>query len=64
MPPTARWSTLTPMACAAMSIMAECIAVRFGRDGGRFREKGSDRKRNHADDAAGAAKLPHPEPQT
>lgn len=61
MPPTARWSTLTPMACGHVDHGR--IAVRYGRDGGRLRQKGY-RKRIHADDAAGAAKLPHPEPQT
>ncbi len=33
----------------ALSIMAECVAVRYGRDGGRLCDKGSDRKRIHAE---------------
>lgn len=33
----------------ALSIMAECVAVRYGRDGGRLCQKGSDRKRIHAE---------------
>jgi xanthine dehydrogenase accessory factor len=33
----------------ALSIMAECVAVRYGRDGGRLSQKGSDRKRIHAE---------------
>jgi xanthine dehydrogenase accessory factor len=36
----------------ALSIMAECVAVRYGRDGGRLCEKGSDRKRIHAEAAS------------
>lgn len=32
----------------ALSIMAECVAVRYGRDGGRLCQKGADRKRIHA----------------
>jgi xanthine dehydrogenase accessory factor len=35
----------------ALSIMAECVAVRYGRDGGRLSQKGSDRKRIHAEAA-------------
>jgi xanthine dehydrogenase accessory factor len=35
----------------ALSIMAECVAVRYGRDGGRLSQKGSDRKRIHAESA-------------
>jgi len=35
----------------ALSIMAECVAVRYGRDGGRLCQKGSDRKRIHAEAA-------------
>ena len=33
----------------ALSIMAECVAVRYGRDGGRLCQKGADRKRIHAE---------------
>jgi xanthine dehydrogenase accessory factor len=33
----------------ALSIMAECVAVRYGRDGGRLSQKGADRKRIHAE---------------
>jgi xanthine dehydrogenase accessory factor len=33
----------------ALSIMAECVAVRYDRDGGRLCQKGSDRKRIHAE---------------
>jgi hypothetical protein len=29
--------------------MAECVAVRYDRDGGRLCQKGSDRKRIHAE---------------
>ena len=36
----------------ALSIMAECVAVRYGRDGGRLSQKGSDRKRIHAEAAS------------
>jgi xanthine dehydrogenase accessory factor len=36
----------------ALSIMAECVAVRYGRDGGRLCQKGSDRKRIHAEAAS------------
>ena len=36
----------------ALSIMAECVAVRYGRDGGRLCQKGADRKRIHAEAAA------------
>lgn len=35
----------------ALSIMAECVAVRYGRDGGRLCRKGADRKRIHAEAA-------------
>lgn len=35
----------------ALSIMAECVAVRYGRDGGRLSQKGLDRKRIHAEAA-------------
>jgi xanthine dehydrogenase accessory factor len=35
----------------ALSIMAECVAVRYGRDGGRLCQKGADRKRIHAEAA-------------
>jgi len=35
----------------ALSIMAECVAVRHGRDGGRLCQKGADRKRIHAEAA-------------
>jgi xanthine dehydrogenase accessory factor len=33
----------------ALSIMGECVAVRYGRDGGRLCQKGKDRKRIHAE---------------
>lgn len=33
----------------ALSIMAECVAVRYDRDGGRLCQKGTDRKRIHAE---------------
>ena len=36
----------------ALSIMAECVAVRYGRDGGRLCQKGADRKRIHAEAAS------------
>ncbi len=36
----------------ALSIMAECVAVRYDRDGGRLCQKGADRKRIHAEAAA------------
>jgi len=36
----------------ALSIMAECVAVRYGRDGGRLCLKGADRKRIHAEAAS------------
>ena len=35
----------------ALSIMAECVAVRYGRDGGRLCRQGTDRKRIHAEAA-------------
>jgi xanthine dehydrogenase accessory factor len=35
----------------ALSIMAECVAVRYGRDGGRLSQKGANRKRIHAEAA-------------
>ena len=35
----------------ALSIMAECVAVRYGRDGGRLCQKGADRTHIHAEAA-------------
>ena len=48
----------------ALSIMAECVAVRHGRDGGRLCKKGKDRKRIHAEAASGATALAGVPPPT